>query len=93
MAVSGWMAECDGAAAAGLEVSFEFEQEAVDAYFRRKRGRAESKEEVRRDGPRDDDPQYLKARAAYMRLLRAGKLHCGVNCPLGAIDRCTYMCW
>ncbi len=46
-----------------------------------------------RDRPKDDDPQYIKARAVYMRLLRAGKLQCGVNCPLWAIDRCTYMCW
>jgi hypothetical protein len=59
----------------------------------RYRIRSASDEEHRRERPRDDDPQYVKARAAYMRLLRAGELHCGVNCPLWAIDRCTYMCW
>ena len=42
--------------------------------------------------PDESDPRYIRAREAYLRLLREGRLSCR-TCPLFAVGGCTSMCW
>lgn len=45
------------------------------------------------DTKRADDDRYRRAKAAYMQLLREGRLRCGPACPLHAAGHCTSRCW
>lgn len=65
-------------------------------YLRQLMARPHKEEQPRaaiRPAPPEEDPRYRRARAAYVRLLREGRLRCGDTCPLFAIGQCTTRCW